>query len=884
MKILLGVFLVTFSFTAIAEVYTDITLRPCDPEIAAEWEYTPTPVQAPGSSKLPFTCDGDVKVFEITAEEVMSVFDEKYEPGPIYTWGYNGSNPGPVMEILEGEKVRVLFKNKLPEASSIHWHGLDIPYQQDGVPGGQRPVKPGESFVYEWTAGQSGTYMYHAHMDSAKQLSMGLVSFLIIHPKKVPETMVDHDFLYFLQMWALPPHSIFPDVMEMMMFNYFTINGKSAPYVPSTTVYVGQKVRMRFANMSMMEHPMHLHGMNWRVVATGFGDNPRSTHTYGNTILVPTAQPIDVIIDDIRTPGEWMLHCHLPHHVTNNMDVDTIPGEPMDMGNGGMHTVLKVYRGPNDPGYENVPEEDGGGGDHGGGHGGGHGNMTAPKITTYDGHIKLRDGKRIDVSLELFKAQEGKEWRKLKAFLKVFLNKDEFLVYEYEQVKYNFETGLMSLESEDKSITLSNLSYMDHDDMGMISGEASIDFGSVNGEIKLESRDPEMRDIKLRSDFSIGGEYEGVCEGKKKLLQLNTVRSFSNEAVTNNNPLANFIFTGTVGAVDTSGAKVESSVKEGYYDPFKQSVALKLETNGAVSSLNCSPTFKSNKVTGLDCNNSCAFQKRASNIFPEEFNITNSSFIGDNQKVISEMDDSKVLQGTYSGLIRLKNTSHIPLRLKIVSKRYATNAMVITKNHVSGVAEVVFPGEKNLTFKIAERQFLDSSSKINQNRNVLLLETHSKLKLVVSRWSERSILGDVYHADYGHMGDFQVVKGNSDFLSVLADRSTANLLNGIDGKFVNDAWTLSLESSDQEEGTSTSVYSPLHIKGSLRANDGSLTLNVVDGTYDFGVGSVYLKTEDGRIIKGQVKKDELEIILPSKPVRRTKYLDLTTSKIRLIRN
>ncbi|MCM2350945.1 MAG: multicopper oxidase domain-containing protein [Bacteriovoracaceae bacterium] len=883
MKTLLSLCLFTFSLNVLSEVYTDISLRPCDPKIATEWQYTPTPVEAPGTPKLPFKCDGDVKVFEITAEEVMSVFDEKYEPGPIYTWGYNGSNPGPVMEILEGEKIRVLFKNKLPEASSIHWHGLDVPYQQDGVPGGQRAVKPGESFVYEWSVDQSGSYMYHAHMDSAKQLSMGLVGFLIIHPKEVPETMVDHDFLYFLQMWALPPHSIFPDVMEMMMFNYFTINGKSAPYIPPTTVYVGQKVRMRFANMSMMEHPVHLHGMNWRVVATGFGDNPRSSHTYGNTILVPTAQPIDVIIDNIKNPGEWMLHCHLPHHVTNNMDVDTIPGEPMDMGNGGMHTVMRVNRSPNDPGYENVPEAEGGG-DHGGGHGEGHGNITAPRITTYDGFIKLRDGKRIDVSLELFKAQEEKEWRKVKAFLKVFLNKDEFLVYEYEQVKYNFETGFLNLESEDKSITLSNLNYMDHGDMGMLSGEASMDFGSVNGQISLNTRDPQMRDIRLKSDFSISGEYEGICKDKKKLLQLNSVRALGGETITNNNPLANFVFTGVIGAQDVSGAKVESSIKEGYYDPFKQSIGLKLETSGTISSLNCTPKFKQNKITGLACNNSCDFEKKASNTFSDQVNYIDSAFKGDKTKVISELDGSKNLQGIYSGLISLKNTSHLPLRIKVVAKRYATNAMVITKNYISGVVEVIFPGEKNLTFKITERQFLDSSSKINDNKNVLLLDSHNKLKLVISRWSERSILGDVYHTDYGFMGSFQADKGNNDFLSVLSSRALANFAEGIDGKFSNEAWSLSLESSEQEEGSSTSTYSPLHIKGSLKANDGSFALNIVDGTYDFGVGTIYLKTEDGRIIKGFLKKGEVELVLPSRPVRRTKYLDLTTSRLKLVRN
>lgn len=888
MKLTLSFILLAFAFTAIAEVYTDISLRPCDPEIAAKWTYTPTPVTAPGTPKMPFRCEGDVKVFEITAEVVMSKFDETYEPGSIYTWGYNGSNPGPVMEMLQGEKIKVIFKNNLPEPTVLHWHGLEVPFNQDGAEGhSQLSVKTGETYIYEWTAEQQGTFMYHSGQNLAKQLSMGLVGFLIIHPEKAPETLVDHDFLYFLQMWALPPHSVLPDVMEMMMFNYFTFNGKSSPYTPSPLTYIGQKARIRFANMSMMEHPVHLHGHTWRVVATGAGDNPRSTHTYGNTILVPTAQTMDVIIDEIDTPGEWMFHCHLPHHVTNNMDVDTIPGEPMYMGNGGMHAVFKVFRGPNDPGYVNPNETDDGqstGGSHGGGHGGGHGDMPAPKITTYDGYIKLNDGKRIDVSLELFKAQEEKDWRKLKAFLKVYLNKDEFLVYEYDQVKYNFETGLISLESNDKAITLSNLSYMDHDDMGMLSGEASMDFGSVRGEIKLETRDEELTDIKLKSDFSVSGEYEGLCSEKKKNLQINTIRGFRNESIENNNPLANFIFNGAVGANDGVSVKVESSIKEGYYDPFKLSLSLKLETNGAISSLNCTPTFKANKIVGLDCNNSCKFQRKTGNTFLDQESFFDVTFRQDNTKTISELDNSSALHGNYNGLLKMKNSKLVPLSLKIVAKKYATNSMVLTKNHISGVVQLILPNNKSLTYKIAERQFLDSSSVVNKNQNVLLLETHNKLELVVSRWSEKTIKGSIYHQDYGFLGIFQADKNNSNFTSVLNDSSQTNMIKGIDGKFSNESWTLNLESSEQEEESISSVYSPLHIKGTLKANDGSLTLNIIDGSYDFGINILHLKTEDGRILKGHVGTNEIEIILSSKPVRRTKYLEMGSSKLRLIRN
>lgn len=875
------ILLALLSNLTFAEVYTDMTLRPCDPEIAARWQYTPTPVEAPGTSKLPFYCEGKTKVFEITAEEVMSVFDETYEPGPVYTWGYNGSNPGPVMEILEGERIKVIFKNKLPEATTLHWHGLEVPYDQDGAAHhSQHPVKPGEGFVYEWTVEQAGTFMYHSSTNLSKQLSMGLVGFLIIHPEKIPETMVDHDLLFFLQMWALPPHSIYPDVMEMMMFNYFTMNGKSSPYIPSPTIMVGEKVRVRFANMSMMEHPVHLHGHTWRVVATGAGDNPSSSHTYGNTLLIPTAQTMDVIIDNVDEPGEWMFHCHLPHHVTNNMDVDIIPGEPMFMDNGGMHVVLKVFKGPGNPGYENPrPEE--GGGDHGGGHGG-H-SMAAPKFTTYDGYIRLPEGQRISASLEFFKAQEGKEWRKVKAYLKIFLNEDEFLTYEYDQVKYNFETGLMNLESDEKSLTLLNLSYMDHGDMGMISGEVSIDFGAIVGEIKLETRDEELPDIKLKSNLSISGEYESTCQGKDQRLQLISARNFNEEDIETSNPMAGFIISGATAVTEGKEYRVDSYVSEAYYDPFRLNLNLKLDRNGAISSLSCKPQLRANKIRGLICENSCTYQKKDS-LSKDQISLERvSNFKTDSSVVISELDPARDLHGNYRGLLGLKSGQVMEMELKINAKRYATNSMVITKNFISGNA-ILNVGNKSLISKIKERSFLDSSSKVNNGRNLLLLEAHNNLELIINRWSKKAISGEAYHKNYGYLGKFQVQKDSSTFTSVVKNSSNLHFLPAVDGVFTNSQWELQLIVSEIEEASSGSVFSPLHIKGHLKTKDNNFQLNISNGSYDFALNVLYLKTEDGRLLKGFVSENGVELIIPSKPLRRTRYLDFVNSRIILNRN
>lgn len=880
-----GIFILSLTQVALADNFIDLSIRPCDPQIESEWLYTPTPVEAPGTTKMPHRCEGNVKVFEVTAGIVMATFDNSYEPGPVYTWGYNGSNPGPVMELLEGERIKIIFKNELPEPTVLHYHGLEVPFNQDGAEGhSQLSVNPGETFVYEFQVNQNGTFMYHSGQNLAKQLSMGLVGFMIVHPKAIPETLVDHDFLYFLQMYSLPPHSIFPDVMEMVMFNYFTFNGKVSPYTPSPLTYVGQKARIRFANMSMMEHPVHLHGHTWRVVATGAGDNPRSTHTYGNTILVPTSQTMDVIIDKIDTPGEWMFHCHLPHHVTNNMDVDIIPGEPMYMGNGGMHAVFKVFRGPNDPGYVNPNTGNETGGTQGGSHGGGHSGMGAPKITTYDGQIKLSNGTRLDMTLELYKAQEDREWRKAKAFIKLYLNKDEFMVFHYDQVKYNFETGIMSIESDDRSVTLSNLMYMDNGDSGTLSGEASVDFGSQSGTVSLDTRDPEMTEMRLKSDLSITGEYESTCNNKKQNLQLLSARSMIDIDSDSNNPLASFAIAGTLGTQETMGMQVSSSVKEGFYNPFKGTLRLQLETAGNRSTFTCDTTLKGNKITDLKCANGCVYTKKMNQVSPANSPAIRPSFIKDETSIVTELSEEKDLAGTFKGALRLaRNNEVIPVALKIVAKKYATNSMVITRNQISGTVELALSDKSPMSFKLKERVFLDSSSVVNNMKNLLLFETTKKLSLIVTRWSKVMIYGEIYHTDFGFLGDFAAKRDLKSLSEVISNVGDISLVQKVDGTYSNSDWKLELSSAEIEDGEGPGIYSPLHLKGKLTSSSGAMTVNIVSGSYDYALKVFYLKTDDDRLFKGFLIGNDLELVLMSRPVRRSNYLNLMNSKIQLKR-
>lgn len=307
-------------------------------------------VQTPGIAKLPYTLDGNTKVFHLNAEPVTIYFQDMSDPNglkrrPIYAWGYNGSVTGPTIEAVEGDHVRIVVTNRLPEPTSVHWHGLHVPIEMDGVTGiSQEPIAPGESFEYEFTLEQHGTYFYHPHFMSAKQVGMGMCGFFIIHPKNPePWQIVDHDFAFFLQTWKIHPGTAVPDTLEMNDSNYFTLNGKPAPDVPSLKVKSGDKVRLRFANLSLMTHPIHLHGHSYFVTDYGAGFVPQHQHLLMNTNSISSgeARAFDFTAGK---PGKWVLHCHFLHHVMNDMHRTPIPGRGGHDGHemGGMFTYIEV--------------------------------------------------------------------------------------------------------------------------------------------------------------------------------------------------------------------------------------------------------------------------------------------------------------------------------------------------------------------------------------------------------------------------------------------------------------------------------------------------------------------------------------------------------------
>jgi manganese oxidase len=276
-------------------------------------EGPPPLVQTLDIPNLPFRMDGGVKEFHLIAEPV------KRQIVPFKTmdvWGYNGTCPGPTIQANQGDRVRIVFENHLPESTTVHWHGLEIPIEMDGLPYiTQNPVPPGGRFVYEFTLHQEGTYFYHSH--GAMQEMMGMIGMFILHPEKPYQPRVDHDYGIILQEWAILPDSTVPNTANME-FNWLTFNGVSAPASTPLIARLGSRVRIRIVNLGMDHHPIHLHGNQFIVTGTEAGRSPESSWRRENTVLVGVAQARDVEFD-AKYPGDWMLHCHLPHHMMNSM-------------------------------------------------------------------------------------------------------------------------------------------------------------------------------------------------------------------------------------------------------------------------------------------------------------------------------------------------------------------------------------------------------------------------------------------------------------------------------------------------------------------------------------------------------------------------------------
>jgi FtsP/CotA-like multicopper oxidase with cupredoxin domain len=255
-------------------------------------------------------------------------------------YGFNGSSPGPTLVFTEGDKVAITIVNNLPEPTSIHWHGVIVPNSQDGVPDIGQPtpkIMPGESYTYSYTVLQAGTHMYHAHTGTAKQDMLGAAGGLIFLPKLESGPKIDRDFIYFLHEWKLPQNLTPEQIKDMPqtgspvdtvnsvdampdwtsnMLNFFTMNGKAFPSTTNLNVTLGQRIRIRFYNIGLNTHPMHLHGQDFMHVEQDGNrlENPMQLNTL--PVAPGQTQAIEILLSN---PGIWPLHCQIAHHAANNL-------------------------------------------------------------------------------------------------------------------------------------------------------------------------------------------------------------------------------------------------------------------------------------------------------------------------------------------------------------------------------------------------------------------------------------------------------------------------------------------------------------------------------------------------------------------------------------
>jgi manganese oxidase len=309
------------------------------------------PTVTPDVADLPFEMDNGVKVFHLVAEPV------KHEiiPGKVVNlWGYNGTAPGPTIQVKQGDRVRIIVDNHLPEATSMHWHGFDIPFDMDGSPGlSQDPIPPGGRYTYEFSLQQEGTYFYHSHM--AMQEMLGMIGAFIMHPKEPYDPPVEKDFVIILQEYAILPNNPTPNTMNME-FNWLTLNGKSGPACTPLIVRLGDRVRLRLINLGMDHHPIHMHGHQFVITGTEGGRQPKATWGPNNTVLVGVAQgrAVEFVANN---PGNWMLHCHMPHHMMNQMasTVGPMARQRGMVAGAGMEQGMGMIRGGNATSEENGP-------------------------------------------------------------------------------------------------------------------------------------------------------------------------------------------------------------------------------------------------------------------------------------------------------------------------------------------------------------------------------------------------------------------------------------------------------------------------------------------------------------------------------------------------
>jgi FtsP/CotA-like multicopper oxidase with cupredoxin domain len=311
------------ALAGLPEIATQASSRtqpPLKPEAGRPYN----PVVTLNGWTAPFRMNEGVKEFHLVAEPVV----REFAPGmKANLWGYNGQSPGPTIEAVEGDRVRIFVTNRLPEHTTIHWHGVLLPSGMDGVGGLTQPHIPvGKTFVYEFTLTKSGTFMYHPHADEMVQMAMGMMGMFIVHPRDARRYKVDRDYVFLLSAYDIDPGSFTPRVNTMLDFNLWSFNSRVFPAIDPMIARTGERVRIRVGNLTMTNHPMHLHGHDFEVTGTDGGWVPKSARWPEVSADVAVGQMRAIEFDAVA--GDWAFHCHKSHHTMNAMghDVPTLIG------------------------------------------------------------------------------------------------------------------------------------------------------------------------------------------------------------------------------------------------------------------------------------------------------------------------------------------------------------------------------------------------------------------------------------------------------------------------------------------------------------------------------------------------------------------------------
>ena len=273
------------------------------------------PVVTLNGWSLPFRMNAVVKEFHLVAEPVVRELARGMKAN---LWGYNGQSPGPTIEAVEGDRVRIFVTNRLPEHTTVHWHGMLLPSGMDGVGGLTQPhIPPGKTFVYEFELKKSGTFMYHPHADEMVQMAMGMMGMFIVHPRDPRQYRVDRDFVFLLAAYDIDPGSFTPRVNTMLDFNLWTWNSRVFPGIDHLVARTADRVRIRFGNLTMTNHPMHLHGHAFEVTGTDGGWVPKAARWPEVSVDLAVGQVRAIEFD--ANAGDWAFHCHKSHHTMNAM-------------------------------------------------------------------------------------------------------------------------------------------------------------------------------------------------------------------------------------------------------------------------------------------------------------------------------------------------------------------------------------------------------------------------------------------------------------------------------------------------------------------------------------------------------------------------------------